>query len=154
MEPSPTYLRLLGKRATASHSSGFTHRMRRIMGGTIRDNILFSHHYDETFYDLVLDGERHHFGNYALTNFEPTACALRPDLALLSNGDMTEVGERGITVRNAVKTARNCLTRPIVEWWSAGSRRSCSCYLRSCRLGLTRRRTGRCRCSRGASYLR
>ena len=34
-----------------------------------------------------------------------TACALRPDLALLSNGDMTEVGEKGITVGNGFKTA-------------------------------------------------
>ena len=34
-----------------------------------------------------------------------TACALRPDLALLSDGDMTEVGEKGITVRNAFHAA-------------------------------------------------
>lgn len=33
------------------------------------------------------------------------ACALRPDLALLSDGDMTEVGEKGITVRNAFRAA-------------------------------------------------
>jgi hypothetical protein len=26
------------------------------MGGSIRDNILFSHEYDEVFYNLVLDG--------------------------------------------------------------------------------------------------
>lgn len=26
------------------------------MGASIRDNILFSHEYDETFYNLVLDG--------------------------------------------------------------------------------------------------
>jgi hypothetical protein len=26
------------------------------MGATIRDNILFSHEYDEAFYNLVLDG--------------------------------------------------------------------------------------------------
>jgi hypothetical protein len=26
------------------------------MSGTIRENILFSHRYDETFYNLVLDG--------------------------------------------------------------------------------------------------
>ncbi|KAI0819664.1 metal resistance protein YCF1 [Trametes gibbosa] len=49
-----------------------------VMSATIRDNILFSHKYDEEFYNLVLD-----------------ACALRPDLALLQNGDMTEVGEKG-----------------------------------------------------------
>ena len=28
------------------------------MSGSIRDNILFSHYYDESFYNLVLDGER------------------------------------------------------------------------------------------------
>ena len=28
----------------------------RLMGTSIRDNILFSHEYDETFYNLVLDG--------------------------------------------------------------------------------------------------
>ncbi|KAI9440473.1 P-loop containing nucleoside triphosphate hydrolase protein [Lactarius indigo] len=49
-----------------------------LMGASIRDNILFSHEYDETFYNLVLD-----------------ACALRPDLELLPNGDSTEVGEKG-----------------------------------------------------------
>ncbi|KAI9464554.1 P-loop containing nucleoside triphosphate hydrolase protein [Lactarius psammicola] len=49
-----------------------------LMGASIRDNILFSHEYDETFYNLVLD-----------------ACALRPDLELMPNGDSTEVGEKG-----------------------------------------------------------
>jgi hypothetical protein len=29
---------------------------RRIMNATIRENILFSHRYDEEFYNLVLDG--------------------------------------------------------------------------------------------------
>jgi ATP-binding cassette subfamily C (CFTR/MRP) protein 1 len=75
------------------------------MSGTIKDNILFSHHYDETFYNLVLDGERHQAGSAALTHLQPTACALRPDLTLLSKGDMTEVGEKGITVRNVFRTA-------------------------------------------------
>jgi hypothetical protein len=28
----------------------------RLMGASIRDNILFSHEYDEAFYNLVLDG--------------------------------------------------------------------------------------------------
>jgi ATP-binding cassette, subfamily C (CFTR/MRP), member 1 len=70
------------------------------MSGTIRDNILFSHHYDDTFYNLVLDGERYHLKSYTLTDIGSIACALRPDLALLPNGDMTEVGEKGITVRN------------------------------------------------------
>ncbi|KAI0675473.1 metal resistance protein YCF1 [Trametes maxima] len=51
-----------------------------VMSATIKDNILFSHKYDEEFYNIVLD-----------------ACALRPDLALLPNGDMTEVGEKGLS---------------------------------------------------------
>ncbi|KAF5351595.1 hypothetical protein D9758_007166 [Tetrapyrgos nigripes] len=48
-----------------------------IMSATVRDNILFNHEYDETFYNLVIE-----------------ACALLPDLALLASGDLTEVGEK------------------------------------------------------------
>lgn len=35
---------------------------------------------------------------------ECVACALRPDLALLPDGDMTEVGEKGITVSDAISS--------------------------------------------------
>ena len=28
----------------------------RILSATVRDNILFSHEYDESFYDIVLEG--------------------------------------------------------------------------------------------------
>ena len=28
----------------------------RIMSATVKENILFAHEYDETFYNLVLDG--------------------------------------------------------------------------------------------------
>jgi len=31
------------------------------------------------------------------------ACALRPDLEMLPNGDMLEIGERGITVSGGQK---------------------------------------------------
>lgn len=63
----------------------------------MRDNILFSHEYDETFYNIVLDG------NSSLTfpttliffNLDSAACALRQDLATLPEGDLTEVGEKG-----------------------------------------------------------
>ncbi|KAI0629229.1 metal resistance protein YCF1 [Trametes polyzona] len=67
-----------------------------IMSATIRDNILFSHRYDEEFYNLVLD-----------------ACALRPDLALLPNGDMTEVGEKGEHLRIGGQRARVALARAV-----------------------------------------
>ncbi|KAG6375249.1 ABC transporter type 1, transmembrane domain-containing protein [Boletus reticuloceps] len=49
-----------------------------ILSATVRENILFSHTYDESFYNLVIE-----------------ACALKPDLAILPQGDMTEVGEKG-----------------------------------------------------------
>ncbi|XP_069053913.1 ATP-binding cassette sub-family C member 5 isoform X2 [Lepisosteus oculatus] len=49
-----------------------------ILNATLRDNILFGKEYEEERYNAVLN-----------------ACCLRPDLAILPNGDMTEIGERG-----------------------------------------------------------
>ncbi|KYO47194.1 hypothetical protein Y1Q_0002206 [Alligator mississippiensis] len=49
-----------------------------ILNATLRDNILFGKEYDEERYNIVLNG-----------------CCLRPDLAILPNGDLTEIGERG-----------------------------------------------------------
>jgi hypothetical protein len=65
------------------------------MNATIRDNIVFSYEYDEAFYNLVLD-----------------ACALRQDLALMPQGDMTEVGEKGITLSGGQR-ARISLARAV-----------------------------------------
>ena len=48
-----------------------------IQNATVRDNILFSRARDSSRYENVLD-----------------ACALRPDLEILSAGDLTEIGER------------------------------------------------------------
>ncbi|XP_043558304.1 multidrug resistance-associated protein 5-like isoform X2 [Chiloscyllium plagiosum] len=49
-----------------------------IRSATVRENIVFSKAFNEERYNSVL-----------------TACCLRPDLAILPNGDMTEVGEHG-----------------------------------------------------------
>ncbi|XP_004713507.1 ATP-binding cassette sub-family C member 5 isoform X1 [Echinops telfairi] len=49
-----------------------------ILNATLRDNILFGKEFDEERYNTVLN-----------------SCCLRPDLAILPNSDLTEIGERG-----------------------------------------------------------
>jgi len=66
-----------------------------IMSATVRDNILFSHEYDEVFYNLAIE-----------------ACALTQDLALLPQGDLTQVGEKGITLSGGQR-ARIALARAV-----------------------------------------
>ncbi|KAJ8094347.1 hypothetical protein PM082_010781 [Marasmius tenuissimus] len=66
-----------------------------ILSATVRQNILFFHEYDETFYNMVIE-----------------ACALGPDLTLLPNGDATEVGEKGITLSGGQR-ARIALARAV-----------------------------------------
>ncbi|KAJ3872855.1 multidrug resistance-associated ABC transporter [Lentinula edodes] len=66
-----------------------------ILSATVRENILFSHEYDETFYNMVVE-----------------ACALTPDFALLPQGDATEVGEKGITLSGGQR-ARIALARAV-----------------------------------------
>ncbi|KIJ21067.1 hypothetical protein PAXINDRAFT_106999 [Paxillus involutus ATCC 200175] len=66
-----------------------------ILSATVRDNILFSHEYDEVFYNMVIE-----------------ACALKPDLAVLPHSDLTEVGEKGITLSGGQR-ARVALARAV-----------------------------------------
>ncbi|XP_026544378.1 multidrug resistance-associated protein 5 isoform X3 [Notechis scutatus] len=49
-----------------------------ILNATLRDNILFGKEFEEERYNMVLND-----------------CCLRPDLAILPNGDLTEIGDRG-----------------------------------------------------------
>ena len=72
------------------------------MSATVKDNIVFNYEFDETFYNLVLDGKLSRFHAVmllVLTRGLLLACALRPDLALMPQGDMTEVGEKGMCIR-------------------------------------------------------
>ncbi|TFK47824.1 P-loop containing nucleoside triphosphate hydrolase protein [Heliocybe sulcata] len=62
---------------------------------SIRDNILFGYPYEERRYEDVLD-----------------ACALKPDLDVLEDGDLTEIGARGISLSGGQK-ARVALARAI-----------------------------------------
>ncbi|KAF9162910.1 hypothetical protein DFQ26_003118 [Actinomortierella ambigua] len=53
---------------------------------TIRENILFGRPYDEELYNAVVEG-----------------CALATDFEILESGDMTEIGEQGITLSGGQK---------------------------------------------------
>lgn len=66
-----------------------------IMNGSLRENILFGHRYDEDFYNRTL-----------------RACQLIPDLEILTDGDLTLVGERGISLSGGQK-ARLSLARAV-----------------------------------------
>ncbi|KAJ2825250.1 hypothetical protein FBU31_003767, partial [Coemansia sp. 'formosensis'] len=57
-----------------------------LRSATIRENILFGEHYDACRYEEVL-----------------RVCALKPDLRILSAGDQTEIGERGVTLSGGQK---------------------------------------------------
>ncbi|KAH6689594.1 ABC transporter [Plectosphaerella plurivora] len=61
-----------------------------IQNATVRDNIVFGKELDREWYSEVID-----------------ACALRPDLAMLPQGDYTEIGERGITISGGQKQRLN-----------------------------------------------
>ncbi|KAK4475608.1 hypothetical protein MN116_000631 [Schistosoma mekongi] len=66
-----------------------------IFNATLRDNILFHHAYEPVKYQRVLH-----------------ACNLIPDLEMLPNGDMTEIGDKGINLsggqKQRVSLARAC----------------------------------------------
>ncbi|ORX35410.1 putative metal resistance protein ycf1 [Kockovaella imperatae] len=69
-----------------------------ILSATVKDNIVFGHRFDPEFYDQVIE-----------------ACALKPDFEVLPQGDMTEVGEKGVSLSGGQKArialARACYAR-------------------------------------------
>ncbi|KAK3818901.1 MAG: multi drug resistance-associated protein MRP [Benniella sp.] len=58
-----------------------------IINDTLRANILFGNPFDQTYYQQTVE-----------------ACCLQPDFEKLLNGDMTEIGERGINLSDSQKT--------------------------------------------------
>ncbi|WKX90939.1 hypothetical protein Q1695_009632 [Nippostrongylus brasiliensis] len=68
-----------------------------IRNSTLRSNIIMDKPFDKAFYNEVID-----------------ACALRQDLAQLTNGDQTEIGEKGINLSGGQK-ARVALARAVYQ---------------------------------------
>ncbi|CAH7687177.1 hypothetical protein PPACK8108_LOCUS21917, partial [Phakopsora pachyrhizi] len=66
-----------------------------LLSATVRENILFGHSFDEELYKNVIE-----------------ACALLDDLAMLKDGDETQVGEKGISLSGGQK-ARISLARAV-----------------------------------------
>ena len=69
-----------------SGSKAYVPQTAWILSGNIRDNILFGNPYDDEKYERVIN-----------------ACALTKDFDLLPNGDLTEIGERGINMSGGQK---------------------------------------------------
>lgn len=61
-----------------------------IQNTTVKENVLFGKDFNKPWYDAVID-----------------ACALVPDIAMLPNGDATEIGERGVTISGGQKQRLN-----------------------------------------------
>ena len=57
-----------------------------IQNETVRQNILFANEYNDTYYKRVLE-----------------TCALEQDLKILTGGDLTEIGEKGINLSGGQK---------------------------------------------------
>lgn len=70
MEKIKGYIGINGQMATVSQQPW-------IQNSTLRDNILFGKQLDRKFYDKIIE-----------------ACALVKDLAILPDGDSTEIGEK------------------------------------------------------------
>ena len=61
-----------------------------IQNATLKDNILFGEEFDKGRYDRVIHD-----------------CALEPDIDMLPGGDLTEIGERGVTLSGGQKARIN-----------------------------------------------
>jgi ABC-type transport system involved in cytochrome bd biosynthesis fused ATPase/permease subunit len=80
-----------------------------IFPGSVRDNIVCGHAFDEATYSCVL-----------------TACALQQDFQRMPNGDQTTLGDKGLTLsggqkQRIVRSRRLCYASAFSERMSPGS---------------------------------
>jgi len=75
---------------TMGASRAFCPQYAWIQNATAKENIMFGKPFRRDWYDKVVE-----------------ACALLPDFEMLPNGDLTEIGERGITVSGGQKQRLN-----------------------------------------------
>jgi ATP-binding cassette, subfamily C (CFTR/MRP), member 1 len=83
-------MRMTSGEVVLGASRAFCPQYAWIQNATVKENIVFGREFHKKWYDQVVD-----------------ACALRPDLEMLPNGDLTEIGERGITVSGGQKQRLN-----------------------------------------------
>ena len=83
-------MRRTGGKVTLGASRAFCPQYAWIQNASVKENVLFGKKMNHKWYDEVID-----------------ACALRPDLDMLPHGDLTEIGERGITVSGGQKQRLN-----------------------------------------------
>ncbi|XP_078259159.1 ATP-binding cassette sub-family C member 4 [Rhinoraja longicauda] len=76
---------------------GYCAQLPWVFPGTVRSNILFGKKYQKSKYDKII-----------------TACALKKDLELLQDGDLTQIGDRGVTLSGGQK-ARVNLARSVYQ---------------------------------------
>ena len=74
-------------------SIGFSSQESWVFSGTVRENVLFGQEFEEEWYNQVL-----------------SECCLKEDMSVLPFGDLTLVGERGVTLSGGQK-ARITLAR-------------------------------------------
>ncbi|KAG8874447.1 hypothetical protein FRB98_008435 [Tulasnella sp. 332] len=77
------------------HAVAYAAQLPWLQHATIRDNIVFRSPFDPARYDMVLE-----------------CCALKPDLKVFEAGDMTEIGEKGVSLSGGQR-ARVALARAI-----------------------------------------